>query len=113
MGVGIESAYLDIVEVFADRKCRVGRQGPWGRSPGKDVGIDLSLEFKLTCDGGVFYFTVATRLVEFVLTESRAGCGREGLYRIAFVEQSFVVKLLEEVPKGLNVVRIKGDVGIF
>ena len=35
------------------------------------------------------------------------------MYGVAFVEQAFFVKLLEEVPEGFDVVGIKGDVRIF
>ena len=45
-------------------------------------------------------------------TKARTRCRAVGLYRVALVHKALVVKLLEQVPHRLDILVLKGDVGI-
>ena len=45
-------------------------------------------------------------------TQTCAGCGRIGLDGVAFVEITFLVKLAEKPPHGLDVAVVIGDIGV-
>ena len=45
--------------------------------------------------------------------EPRARRRRVGLYGVSFIEESFFVEGLEQVPKGFDVAVVVGDVGVL
>jgi hypothetical protein len=47
-----------------------------------------------------------------VRAEAGAGGGGEGLYCVALVEQSLVIELFEQIPEGLYIPVVIGDVGV-
>ena len=121
--VWVEASDLHIPDIGANSQCGVRWQCPGGGGPGQNekfgfhVGKELlrstvANHFKLSYTGGIFYIAVATRLVQFVRTQSGSGCGRIGLYGITLVEHIFVVQIFEQPPQGFDIAVVVGDVGV-
>ena len=61
----------------------------------------------------VFHVAVASRLVEFVRTQTRS-CGRRvGLNSVTLIEIALLVQLFEQVPQGLYVLVVVRDIRMF
>ena len=117
--VGVPRAHGHVIEFRTHAEGRVRRQGPRRGGPGEEVGRAPALhsglgvlDAELSHHGGVLHVAVASRLVQLVGREPRAGGRRIGLDGVALVEQPLVEELLEQPPQRLDVLVVVGDVGI-
>ena len=117
VGVSVISAYTHIVDVRTDAKGGVGGQGPGCSGPRrKECGAPpchLRLGFKQSeegCYGRILHVAVTSGLIQLVRTQSGTCCGGVRLYSITFIEQSFVVQLLQQPPKGLDITVFVGNI---
>ena len=70
----------------------------------------ILLEAKLSHHGQILHLTVRTGLVKLVRAQSRSSRRGIGLNRESFVEQSFVVQSLQQIPHGFDVFVVIGHV---
>ena len=103
--------YLHVVNLRSDTKGGIRRQSPRRGSPGDDETTVFHFEAGGTSE--VFDITVATGLVQFVRRQSCAGSRRIGLNGVALVEETFFIKLFEQVPQGLDVLVVVRDIGVI
>ncbi len=99
VGVGVKSANFYVVDVFAYCQGAVRGQCPRGSGPGQEVVLLRVCYPKLCHDRGVLDLLITAWLVEFVGTQARASGRRVGLNSVAFVKQSLLMQLLEQVPE--------------
>ena len=122
--VGVEGQYADVLDLRTHAKCGIGRKGPGRGGPGQEVcgngfravnGLrNAVLDYlELHGGGGVAYILVAAGLVELMGAEAGAVCGRIRLDGVALVQEALVINLLEEVPQGLDVAVVVGDVRVL
>ena len=90
----------NVFDFWANAERRVAGKRPRSCSPSQEVGCaPVShfrlgvLDFELRNAGGVFDVAVATRLVQFVRTQTGACGGRVGLDGVSFVEVALAVKV--------------------
>ena len=91
--IGVEGAYGYVLDRRPDAEGSVGGKSPGGCRPSEEVGSPVTLHLFLgiqdgeLCDTGrILHVPIASRLVQFVGTESGTSCGGVGLYGVAFVE---------------------------
>ena len=123
-GVGVRGAHQDVLDAGAYAEGGVRGQGPGGGGPGDEIegipsgfleerlGSLVADDLELGHGRGVLHVAVAAGLVELMGAQAGACGGRIGLDRIALVQQTFLIYLLEEIPEGLDVAVVVGDVGI-
>ena len=118
--VGVVGLHGHIVNLRTHAQCNVRRQCPGCGGPSQEIGfaplcpLCLRLRDEELCgDGGVLHILVAAGLVELVRAEARTVRGRIGLDGISLIEQALVVELLQQPPKGLDILGVVGDVGVL
>ena len=117
--IRIIGLHSDIVDFGTYAECRISSQRPRCRRPGKEIrctplchlGLRI-LHLELCGTGGVLHVTIATRLVQLVRRQARTGSRAIGLNGVALIKQALVVELLQQVPQGLDVFVVVGDVRI-
>ena len=78
----------------------------------KEFGTRLE-DTELCHTGRILDISIATGLVELVGAQSRP-CGRGvGLDGVALVEQTLLVDLAEQIPQGLYIAVVVGDIGVL
>ena len=121
--IGMLAADPDIFDVRSHAEGRIGRQGPRRGGPGQEEDrqgfhIEQRLadavldDLELNGGRGIGHIPVTAGLVQFVRTETRAVGRRIRLDGVALVEQPLVVNLLQQIPQGLDVTVVIGDVRI-
>ena len=118
--ISVVSLYGHIGKLGAYAKRGVAGQCPRSSSPCQEIRSSPPCHFRfgifhaeLAYHRQVFHVTVTTRLVQLMRTESRACRRRIGLDSVTFVQQSFLVKLLQQPPEGFDVTVIVSDVRVF
>ena len=108
-----------IVNLRAYTECGVGSQGPRRGSPSHEEGRAPTRHFGLRVlhaeecrAGGVLHVAVATWLVQLMARQASTGSGAIGLNGVALIEQTFIVELLQQIPQGLYIFVVVGDVGV-
>ena len=113
-----------VMDTGTDSQRGIRRQRPRCGRPGHEIEVALhpveqlfalivANHFELCGASGILHIAVTPRLVQLVVAEARPGRRRIGLDRIAFVEQSFFIKLAQQVPQRLDVFVVVGDIGIL
>ncbi len=110
--VAVETAHFDVGDVFTQGYRRIGRQRPGRGGPGQEVLVVAVHNFEHGDRRCIADFAVSVGLVQFMRTQSCARCRGVRLDGIAFVQQVFVVQLLQQPPHRLDVVVFVSDVRI-
>ena len=119
-GISVVSLHGHIVYFRSYAQCRIRRQCPRSsgpcqeirRSPFRHFGFRI-LHLELSYHSGVFHITVTARLVQLVRAQSCSGSRRVRLDGVAFIQQTFVIKLLQEPPQRFNIAVVISDIGIL
>ena len=120
-GVLVGGSHPHIFDLGAYAERGVGRKGPGGGGPGQEIdggiaeellGCGITNHLELNGRGGVGHVAVAPGLVQFVRAEPGAVGGAVRLDGVTLIKQALVVYLLEEIPEGLDVAVVVGDVGV-
>ena len=119
-GIRIVSLYGYIIYLRTYAKRGIRRQGPRSGGPCQEVRSSplrhfwfRVLYFELPYHSQVFYVPITSRLVQLVRAKSRACRGRIGLDGISFVEQAFLIKLLQKPPQGFDVAVVIRNIRII
>ena len=119
-GIRIVSLYGYIIYLRTYAKRGVRRQGPRSGGPCQEVRSSplrhfwfRVLYFELPYHSQVFYVPITSRLVQFVRAKPRTCRRRIGLDGISFVEQAFLIKLLQEPPQGFDVAVVIRNIRII
>ena len=118
--ISVVSLHSHIVYFRSYAQCRIRRQCPRSsgpcqeirRSPFRHFGFRI-LHLELSYHSGVFHITVTARLVQLVRAQSCSGSRRVRLDGVAFIQQTFVIKLLQEPPQRFNIAVVISDIGIL
>ena len=119
-GIRIVGLNGHIGNVRAYAKCCVRRQSPRCSSPSQEIGITKAGHLRLRIEnqelsrtGRILHVAITTRLVQLMGTQTRTSRRRIGLDRITFIEQALLIELFQEIPQGLDVAVIVGDIRII
>ncbi len=130
LGIGILPAHHHIVNLRSYTEGGIARQCPRRGRPCKGIegtppvplkeGVKRIgqclikfLNLELGGAGGVFYITVATGLVQLMRRQARTRSRRIGLNGIAFIEVAVLVQTLEQIPEGLDIFVVVGDIRVL
>ena len=102
---------LHIVDLRSYAERGIRRERPWGCRPRDDIASVFKMEFGRA--GEVLHVSVTTGLVEFVRGKACSRRRRVRLDGITFVQIAFFVEFLKQIPQGLDILVIVGNIGVF
>ena len=118
--VGIEGLNGYVVDIRANAKCGIRRQGPRCSGPSNENRLSplghLRPWIKSLEDSGhrgILHITIAAGLVELVARKTSSCSRRIRLDGISLVEKALVIELLEEPPEGFDITVVISDIRII
>ena len=118
--IGVEGADGHVVDLRTDAESRIRGQRPGGRRPSEEDGFTMARQLGTWVDDAelcdarrVLHITITPGLIQLVRTQPRTCSRRIGLDRVALIEEALLIDLAEEVPEGLDIAVVVGDVGVI
>ena len=116
--IGVEGADSHVVDLGTDAESCIRGQRPGGRRPSEEDGFTMARQLGTRVDDAelcdacrVLHITIASRLIQLVRAQPRTCSRRIRLDRVALIEEALLIDLAEEIPEGLDIAVVVGDVG--